>query len=274
MNREPTACSGGPPWPARTALGKWFDSPRGIEPPDSRHDQARGSGAGAGIVPALQCVLELQPQLRGEILEIDAGGADELAIGDEAVGVGSAMSLPPVVMASAEDLRRIRDPEAAKRQPALCRRGVARSQVGRVPGSARTRSAGSGPTSPRPRSSNAATSASTSRWTAVASWSATRCRSASRSRPSSRSDPTRTGCRTPAAKSPAVSSDNHPNVHIDPRRSHMSTAQATSNKATFSLFQDAMNTGDAECSSRRPAGRWPGSAGLRCEQGAPGCRAG
>jgi hypothetical protein len=201
-------------------------------------------------VPALQCVLELQPQLRGEILEIDAGGADELAIGDEAVGVGSAMSLPPVVMASAEDLRRIRDPEAAKRQPALCRRGVARSQVGRVPGSARTRSAGSGPASPPPRSSNAATSASTSRRTAVASWSATRCRSASRSRPSSRSDPTRTGCRTPAAKSPAVSSDNHPDVHIDPMRSHMSTAQATSNKATFSLFQDAMNTGDAEVISK------------------------
>ncbi|HEY3009588.1 MAG TPA: ester cyclase [Micromonosporaceae bacterium] len=47
-----------------------------------------------------------------------------------------------------------------------------------------------------------------------------------------------------------MSSDNHPNVHIDPRRSHMSTAQATSNKAMFSRFQDATNTGDEEIISK------------------------
>jgi hypothetical protein len=40
------------------------------------------------------------------------------------------------------------------------------------------------------------------------------------------------------------------NVHIDPRRSHMSAAQATSNKATVRRFHDAMNTGDAELISR------------------------
>ena len=41
-------------------------------------------------MPALQCVLNLQLQLRSEVLQIDAGGADELAAGDEAAGVGPA----------------------------------------------------------------------------------------------------------------------------------------------------------------------------------------
>jgi hypothetical protein len=49
--------------------------------PDSRHDQARSGGAGTRIVPELQGVLDLQLQLRGEVLQIDAGGADELAAG-------------------------------------------------------------------------------------------------------------------------------------------------------------------------------------------------
>jgi polyisoprenoid-binding protein YceI/predicted ester cyclase len=38
--------------------------------------------------------------------------------------------------------------------------------------------------------------------------------------------------------------------HIDPRRSHISTARETSNKATFSRLHDAMNTGDAELVSK------------------------
>jgi len=104
-----------------------------LDVPDSR-DQARSGGAGAGIVSALQRVLNLQPQRRGEVMEIDAGGADKLAAGDEAVGPGPAMPLPPIVVARAEDLRRIRDPEAAKRQPALRRHGAGRGQVRRVPG--------------------------------------------------------------------------------------------------------------------------------------------
>jgi predicted ester cyclase len=37
---------------------------------------------------------------------------------------------------------------------------------------------------------------------------------------------------------------------IDPRRSHMSTAQETSNKATLSRLHDAMNIGDAEIISK------------------------
>jgi hypothetical protein len=49
-----------------------------------------------------------------------------------------------------------------------------------------------------------------------------------------------------------LSSDTHPNAHIDPRRSHTSAAQARSNKATFSRFRDAMNTGDAEFISKMP----------------------
>ena len=99
--------------------------PDRLDVPDSRHDQAWSGSAGAGIVPALQCVLNLQFQLRGKVLEVDAGGSDELAVGDEPGGVGPAMPLPPVVVARAEELRRIRDPEAAERQPALGRRGVA-----------------------------------------------------------------------------------------------------------------------------------------------------
>jgi hypothetical protein len=43
----------------------------------------------------------------------------------------------------------------------------------------------------------------------------------------------------------------HPNIRIAQRRNQMSTAQETSNKATFSRFQDAMNTGDAEVISKR-----------------------
>jgi len=93
--------------------------------PDSWHDQARGGGAGARIVPALQRVLDLQLQLRGEVLQIDAGGADEFAVGDEAVRVGPVMPLPAVVVTRAEDLRRILDPQAAERQLALGRRGAA-----------------------------------------------------------------------------------------------------------------------------------------------------
>jgi nucleoside-diphosphate-sugar epimerase/predicted ester cyclase len=41
-----------------------------------------------------------------------------------------------------------------------------------------------------------------------------------------------------------------PNVHIGPRRSQMSTAQATSNEATLRRFQDAINTGDLEFISK------------------------
>jgi predicted ester cyclase len=52
------------------------------------------------------------------------------------------------------------------------------------------------------------------------------------------------------AKPLAASGDNHPNIHIDPRRGHMSTAQETSNKAVFIRFHDAMNTGDAEVVSK------------------------
>jgi hypothetical protein len=39
-------------------------------------------------------------------------------------------------------------------------------------------------------------------------------------------------------------------IRIAPRSNQMSTAQETSNKATFSRFQDAMNTGDAEFISK------------------------
>src|ERR671911_1130324 len=41
-----------------------------------------------------------------------------------------------------------------------------------------------------------------------------------------------------------------PNVHSDPRRAQMSTAQETSNKATVRRFCDAINTGDAELISK------------------------
>ncbi|MFI6449972.1 ester cyclase [Streptosporangium amethystogenes] len=58
------------------------------------------------------------------------------------------------------------------------------------------------------------------------------------------------GLLTPAAKAPAVSSDNHPNVHLDPRRDLMSTTAGTSNKATFSRFHDALNSGDVEVISK------------------------
>jgi hypothetical protein len=51
--------------------------------------------------------------------------------------------------------------------------------------------------------------------------------------------PPTTGCRTPAAKSRAVSSDNHPNVHLDPKRSQMSTAQEQANKATITRLIDS-----------------------------------
>ena len=102
--------------------------------PDGWHDQAGSGGAGTRIVAALQRVLNLQLQLRAEVLEVDGGGADELAVGDEAVGIGTAMPLPPVVMARAEDLRWVHDPEVAERQPALGCRGVARGQVRCVPG--------------------------------------------------------------------------------------------------------------------------------------------
>jgi hypothetical protein len=37
-----------------------------------------------------------------------------------------------------------------------------------------------------------------------------------------------------------------PNVHIGPEEDQMSTGQATSNKATFKRFCDAMSTGDQE----------------------------
>ncbi|MFD0361053.1 ester cyclase [Nocardia sp. GCM10030253] len=47
-----------------------------------------------------------------------------------------------------------------------------------------------------------------------------------------------------------MNSDNHPNVHVNPRSSHMSTARATSNKATFSRLHDAVNSGDAEVISK------------------------
>jgi hypothetical protein len=46
--------------------------------------------------------------------------------------------------------------------------------------------------------------------------------------------------------SPALSSDDHPNVHVDPRRSHMPAAQATASKATFSRFHDAVNCQDTK----------------------------
>src|SRR5262245_8875959 len=41
-----------------------------------------------------------------------------------------------------------------------------------------------------------------------------------------------------------------PNVHIPPGRNHMSTAQKTSNKATFRRIEDAVNTGDVEVISK------------------------
>jgi steroid delta-isomerase-like uncharacterized protein len=41
-----------------------------------------------------------------------------------------------------------------------------------------------------------------------------------------------------------------PNVHGDRREKHMSTAQATANKAVVSRFHDAANTGDAEVISK------------------------
>jgi RNA polymerase sigma factor (sigma-70 family) len=44
--------------------------------------------------------------------------------------------------------------------------------------------------------------------------------------------------------------DNHRNVHIDPRRSQMSTAQTTSNIATVTRFHDATSTGDLELISK------------------------
>jgi steroid delta-isomerase-like uncharacterized protein len=44
--------------------------------------------------------------------------------------------------------------------------------------------------------------------------------------------------------------DIHTQLHIDPRRSHMSTLRATSNKPTFRRFHDAANTGDAALISR------------------------
>jgi steroid delta-isomerase-like uncharacterized protein len=47
-----------------------------------------------------------------------------------------------------------------------------------------------------------------------------------------------------------VAVGDNPDVHLDPRRSHMSTAQATANKATCSRFHDAVNTGDAEVISK------------------------
>ena len=37
-----------------------------------------------------------------------------------------------------------------------------------------------------------------------------------------------------------------PSGHIDPRRSQMSTGQATSNKAAFKRFHDGVNTDDVE----------------------------
>jgi hypothetical protein len=42
----------------------------------------------------------------------------------------------------------------------------------------------------------------------------------------------------------------HPNVHIDPRSSQVSTGQEESNKATARRFSDATNTGDAELISK------------------------
>jgi steroid delta-isomerase-like uncharacterized protein len=39
-------------------------------------------------------------------------------------------------------------------------------------------------------------------------------------------------------------------IHIDPRESRMSTAEVTSNKATFSRFHAATNSGDAEAISK------------------------
>src|SRR5262245_9779178 len=44
--------------------------------------------------------------------------------------------------------------------------------------------------------------------------------------------------------------DNQPNVHLDPRRSQMSTARETTNKATTRRLYDAMITGDAEIISK------------------------
>jgi steroid delta-isomerase-like uncharacterized protein len=41
-----------------------------------------------------------------------------------------------------------------------------------------------------------------------------------------------------------------PNIHIDPRRNQVSSAQETSNKATVRRFLDAANTGDAELISK------------------------
>ncbi|MGH3421845.1 MAG: hypothetical protein ACRDOD_19895, partial [Streptosporangiaceae bacterium] len=102
--------------------------------PDGRHNQAWSGGAGPRICPALQRVLDLQLQLRREVLEIDAGGADEPAISDEAIWIGAAVSLPSVVVARAEDLRRVDDPQIAERQTTFSLCGVARAQVRRVPG--------------------------------------------------------------------------------------------------------------------------------------------
>ncbi|MGW1160279.1 hypothetical protein ACWD5Q_10625 [Streptomyces sp. NPDC002513] len=41
--------------------------PERLDAPDGRHDQARGGGAGAGVVAALQGVLDLQFELRGQV---------------------------------------------------------------------------------------------------------------------------------------------------------------------------------------------------------------
>jgi hypothetical protein len=41
-----------------------------------------------------------------------------------------------------------------------------------------------------------------------------------------------------------------PNVHIDRGEGHMSTAQESSNKATFRRFHDATNSGDVELIAR------------------------
>lgn len=84
-------------------------------------------------MPALQCVLDLQPQLRRQVPQIDAGGSDQFAVGDEAVGVGPAVTVPPVVVACAEEFRGIGDPEVAERQPALGGCAVARGQVRGIP---------------------------------------------------------------------------------------------------------------------------------------------
>lgn len=72
---------------------------KGFDEVDGWHDQARGSGAGAVVTSALQDVLDLQFQLWGQISEIDAGGSDEFAVGDEAVEGGAAVTVPPVIVA-------------------------------------------------------------------------------------------------------------------------------------------------------------------------------